>query len=62
MNAFICLARPGYTLGLLALALGLGFVITGTVWGMLVVAALEAAFSAGMQYFKDRGRRLKPQS
>jgi len=48
---------------LLALALGLGFVVTGSAEGMLAVAVLEAMFWAGTQYFKDRrGRRLKPLS
>ena len=63
MNPFIRLARPGYTLALMALTLGLAFLITGSVWGMFVVALLEAAFWASLQYFKDlRGKRFKPLS
>ena len=59
MNNFIRIARPGYTLALLALILALGFLITGSAWGMLVVAALEGAFWAPLQYLKDRhGKRL----
>ncbi len=63
MNRFLTPSRPGYMFALLALALGLGFVVTGSAEGMLAVAVLEAMFWAGTQYFKDRrGRRLKPLS
>ena len=61
MNPLIRLARPGYTLALMALILGLAFLITGSAEGAFVVALLEGAFWACLQYFKDRhGERPKP--
>ena len=61
MNPVMLFARPGYTLALLGLVLGLAFLITGSAEGALVVALLEAAFWATLQYFKDRrGKGLKP--
>jgi uncharacterized membrane protein len=68
MNPVIRLARPGYVLALLALTLGLAFLITGSAEGALVVALLEGAFWACLQYFKARpfkdrrGKRPKPLS
>jgi uncharacterized membrane protein len=59
MGPIIRSARPGYILALLALLLGLAFMITGSAEGALVVAALEAALWTSLQYFKDRrGRSL----
>jgi uncharacterized membrane protein len=61
MNPFIRLARPGYTLALLALILGLAFLITGSAEAAIVIAVLEAALWASLKYFKDHRRagRLK---
>jgi hypothetical protein len=55
MNPVInTLARPGYALALLAVTLGLAFLITGSAEGALVVALLEGAFWACLQYRRDR--------
>ena len=63
MNPFVRLARPGYTLALLALTLGLAFLVTGSAEGTLVVALLEGAFWASLQSFADRrDERPKPLS
>jgi hypothetical protein len=63
MNAFIRLARPGYTVAFLALILGLGFLITGSAEAGVIIAVLEGAFCASLQYFKDRrGGRVQPHS
>jgi hypothetical protein len=60
MNPVIRIARPGYVLALLALVLGLAFLITGSAEGALVVAFAEGALWASLQYFKDRrAGRLK---
>jgi uncharacterized membrane protein len=61
MNSIQHMARPGYVLALLALTLGLAFLITGSAEGALAIALLEAVFWAALQYFKDgRGERTKP--
>jgi hypothetical protein len=63
MNSFVRLARPGYTLALLTLILGLGFLITGSAEGGFVVAVLEGAFWTSLQFFKDRhGKCLTPRA
>jgi uncharacterized membrane protein len=60
MNPLINFARPGYILALLALVLGLAFVITGSAEAAIAIAILEAALWASVQYFKDRrARQLK---
>ena len=57
----IRLTRPGYAVALLALSLGLAFLITGSAEGTFVVALLEGTFWAFLQYRKDRrGERHKP--
>jgi uncharacterized membrane protein len=53
------LARPGYAIALLVLIAGLTYVLTESLWGMMVIAALEAVFWAATQYFQDRRRRFK---
>ena len=53
------LARPGYALALLALTAGLAYALTQSLWGMIVIAMLEALFWAANQYVQDRRRRLK---
>ena len=58
MSNSVRIARPGYIMALFALVLGLTFVLTGSVWGMLVIAVLEGALWASLQYFKDRRERL----
>jgi hypothetical protein len=61
MNPVTNLARPGTVVALLAVTLGLAFLITGSVEGALVVALLEGAFWASLQCRKDRrGERSKP--
>jgi uncharacterized membrane protein len=57
MNPLLRLARSGYALALLALVLGLAYLITGSAEGAFVVAVLEAVFWASLQYFKDRRAR-----
>ena len=59
MSSLLHLARPGYGLALLALTLGLAFLITGSAVGALVIALLEGLFWAGLQYLKDR-RAVRP--
>jgi len=46
-------SSPGYVLALLAVVLGLAFVITGSAWGMMVVAIAEAALWASVQYVRQ---------
>ncbi|HXJ00791.1 MAG TPA: hypothetical protein VNH44_06180 [Micropepsaceae bacterium] len=61
MSPFMRVTRPGYVLALLALALGVAFLITGSAEGVMIVAALEGAFWALLQIFKDRHeKRLTP--
>jgi uncharacterized membrane protein len=61
MSSMQHMARPGYVLALLALSLGLAFLITGSAEGALAIALLEGAFWAALQYFKGRrGEHPKP--
>jgi hypothetical protein len=53
------LARPGYALAVLVLSAGIAYALTESLWGMAVVAMLEAAFWAATQYAQDRRWRLK---
>jgi uncharacterized membrane protein len=59
MSNFVRITRPGYIMALFVLILGLAFLLTGSVRGMLLIAVLEGALWASLQYFKDRRECLK---
>ena len=56
MSRFV---RPGYALALLVLSACIAYAVTRSLWGIVIIAMLEAAFWAATQYVRDFRRRLK---
>jgi len=56
MSGFL---RPGYALALLVLSAGIAYAVTQSLWGIFLIAMLEAAFWATTQFAQGRRWRLK---
>jgi len=56
MSRFV---RPGYAMALLVLSVGIAYALTQSLWGILIIAMLEAAFWATTQFAQGRRWRLK---